>query len=386
METVSRFIEDPGGSFFLFGPRGTGKTTWLRAKFPDALWIDLNDPEVHRTYQARPERLLDRVRAEPDGCVVVVDEVQRVPELLSAVHLLIEERQRTRFVLTGSSARKLRRTGVNLLAGRAILRSLHPFLASELGHGFVLKDALRLGMVPLVLAAQYPEETLRSYLGLYIREEVQAEGLVRNLGAFQRFLEAVCLSHGAVLNISNVARECHVKRKVVEGYLGVLEDLLLAFRVPVFSRRTKRKVVQHPKLYLFDAGVFHALRRQGPLDRSEEVEGPALEGLVAQALRAWSAYRRDPAELYYWRTRGGSEVDFVVYGPDTFCAIEVKNSRDVRSDDLRALKAFREDYPEASVLLLYRGQDPLLRDGIRCLPVETFLRALRPDQGLMGAG
>ena len=245
-----------------------------------------------------------------------------------------------------------------------------------------LDEALQFGLVPLVVGSGAPAEVLRGYVALYLREEVQTEGLVRNLGGFARFLEAVAFSHGGVLNVANVARECQVERKVVEGYLGVLEDLLLAWLVPVFSRQARRVLSSHPKFFLFDAGVYRSLRRTGPLDRPGDVEGPALEGLVAQHLRAWCAYRGGDDTLSFWRTASGNEVDFVVYGPLTFCAIEVKNTTRVRPEDLRGLRAFREDYPTSTQILLYRGTESLDLDGIRCLPCERFLRALRPDTEL----
>ncbi|MBI5500975.1 MAG: ATP-binding protein [Deltaproteobacteria bacterium] len=380
MEVCDRFLQDPGQSFFLFGPRGTGKSTWTRRTFPDALRVDLLDLATYRTYQSRPEQLAEVVRGQPRKQSVVIDEIQKVPELLSTVHLLIEEDRSRRFVLTGSSARKLRRTGVNLLAGRALLRTAHPFMAAELGKSFRLADAVRRGLLPLVLAAPDPDEVLGSYAALYLREEVLAEGLVRNLGAFARFLEAVSFSHACVLNVSNVARECQVERKVVEGYVAILEDLLLGYRVPVFTKRAKRAVAVHPKFYLFDAGVFRSLRPSGPLDRPGEIDGAALEGLVAQHLKAWTAYRTGRAELYFSRTIRGLEVDFVVYGPEGFWAFEVKNTRRVRPEDLRAIRAFRADYPEAQCVLLYRGQDRLRIDDILCVPCEEFLRGLHPGK------
>ncbi len=385
MEIVRRFFDPPPTSFFLFGPRGTGKTTWLRQLFPNALWLNLLDPEEHRALQARPERLVELVRGigtggdvgtNPD---VVIDEVQRIPELLHVVHDLLEQPNPPRFIMTGSSARKLRRGGVDLLGGRAVLRTLHPFMGSE-WDAFDLDRALVHGLVPLVVESPSPAEVLRTYAGLYMEQEVMAEGLVRNVGHFGRFLEAVSLSHGSVLNVSAVARECGVGRKTVDGYLGVLEDLLLAFRVEVFARRAKRSTASHPKLYLFDTGVFRALRPSGPLDPATELEGAALEGLVAQHLRSWVAYSGDAVELSTWRTRGGSEVDFVLYGPETFAAVEVKNSRAVRPGDLRGLRAFGEDYPEAALVLLYRGDRRLRKGGVRCIPVEEFLGELRPGK------
>jgi predicted AAA+ superfamily ATPase len=381
MATIGRFFRPSEGSFFLFGPRGTGKTTWLRETLPDALVVNLLRPDLYRELSARPERLVELVRGNPERTDVVLDEVQRVPELLSVVHDLMESADRRRFVLTGSSARKLRRGGADLLAGRAVLRTLHPFMAAELPT-FDLAHALTHGLVPLVVTASDPGDVLAAYATLYLEQEVQAEGMVRNVGSFARFLEVVSFSHASVLNVSNVARDAQVSRKTVEGYLAILEDLLLAWRVPVFTRRAKRATAAHPKLYLFDAGVFRSLRPAGPLDRPHEIEGAALEGLVAQHLRAWIAYSGDAFELAYWRTRSGVEVDFVVYGPDGFWAVEVKNAATVRREDVRSLKALCEDYPECEPILAYRGSDRLAVDGVRCLPAEEFLSEIRPGRGL----
>lgn len=202
------------------------------------------------------------------------------------------------------------------------------------------------------------------------------------IGSFARFLEAVSFSHASVLNVSNVARESQVQRKTVSGYLEVLEDLLLCYRLPVFTRRAKRSTAVHPKFYLFDAGVYRSLRPRGPLDRPQEIDGAALEGLVAQHLRAWTAYAQGDFELSYWRTRSGVEVDFVVYGATGFWALKVKNTGYVRPDDLRALEAFKADYPECEALLLYRGSDRLKIGSVVCLPVDEFLRQLRPSRAL----
>jgi predicted AAA+ superfamily ATPase len=381
MATVPRFFQLPDRSCFLFGPRGTGKTTLLRERVADALFVNLLRADEYREMSARPERLRELVTAAEVDRVVVVDEVQRVPELLHVVHDLIEEDPGRRFVLTGSSARKLRRGGVDLLAGRALLRSLHPFMAAELP-SFDLGSALETGLLPLVVASPDPADTLRSYAGLYLEQEVQAEGLVRSIGGFARFLEVVSFSHAAVLNISNIARETAVSRKTVEGYLEVLEDLLLGFRLPVFTRRAARATVAHPKFFLFDAGVFRSLRPRGPLDRPQEIEGAALEGLVAQHLRAWIAYTNGDFELSYWRTRSGVEVDFVVYGERGFCALEVKNSARLQTGDVNALLAFKQDYPECELLLLHRGSDRLILKGVLCVPVHDFLAQLRPEHEL----
>ena len=226
-------------------------------------------------------------------------------------------------------------------------------------------------------------DVLDAYASLYLDEEVRAEGLTRNIGGFTRILEAISFSHGAQLNVSAVARECEVERKVVAGYVGILEDLLLAFRLPVFRKRAKRATVTHEEIYLFDAGVFRSLRPKGPLDRPEEIDGQALEGLVAQHHRAWAAYSRQDVDLFYWRTRAGTEVDFVVYGESGLQAFEVKNHRKVHSTDLRALRVFREDYPEAETVVLHRGSERLRIDGVWCLPVEEFLRQMMPNRRLL---
>jgi predicted AAA+ superfamily ATPase len=269
---------------------------------------------------------------------------------------------------------------VNLLGGRAVQRRLHPYLAAELGGRFSLNKALRQGMLPLVWSSEDIAETLKAYNGLYLREEVQMEGLVRSVGSFTRFLEALSFSHASVLNLSNVARECQVNRKTVEGFLEVLEDLLLGFRIPVFSRRAKRELAAHPKFYYFDAGVFRANRPAGPLDAPEEIHGLALEGLVAQHLRAWCDYSSGDHQLHYWQTRSQVEVDFVVYGESGIYAVEVKNASRVTPSDLRALQTFADDYPQSQRYLLYRGKERFRLKDVLCLPADEFLIGLRPDR------
>ena len=378
MTILPRFLVVPQGSFFLFGPRGTGKTTWLRANLPDALVVDLLRAEEFRRFAARPERLREMVHAVQPGGDVVVDEIQRIPELLNVVHELMATRSGHRFVLTGSSARTLRRGGVNLLAGRAIMQTMHPFMAGELGSAFDLATALTLGTVPTVLSSDDPASALAAYASLYVEQEVRAESLARDVGSFSRFLEAVAFSHAATLNVSEVARECETSRSTVSGYVELVEDLLLAFRLPVFTRRAKRRLVAHPRFFYFDCGVFRSLRPAGPLDSPEEIAGPALEGLVAQHLRAWLAYSATDARLYYWRTRAGAEVDFVLYGSPGIWGIDVMNADRIRPADLRGLGAFGDEYPEARRVLLYRGEHRLVRNGVLCVPVDAFLAKLDP--------
>ena len=369
----------PEVSYFLFGPRGTGNSTWLKEHYTgDAMFIDLLSPDLNRQYSARPERLKELVDGNPDKELFVLDEIQKVPELLDVVHQIMESRKNIRFVLTGSSARKLKRSGVDLLAGRAVKKTFHPFMASELEDDFNLEKALRFGLVPLVYGSANPHETINTYVSLYINEEVRMEGLVRNIGDFSRFLEIISFSNGSVINMNGIARDSRVGRKAVEGYVSVLEDVLLAHKLPVFSKRAKRQLVAHPKFYFFDAGVYRALRPSGPLDSPHEIDGIALENLVMQHLMAWNAYSKNNNKLFYWRTKSGVEVDFVIYGESILKAIEVKNSNNIKPSDLKGLRAFKEDYPEAECLFLYRGTDKLMKNGIFCMPVNDFLLDLVP--------
>ncbi len=361
-------------SFFLLGPRGTGKTTWVRAQFPKAVYIDLLDMDTYALLLAKPHRLEEFI---PVGHTewVVIDEVQKVPELLNEVHRLIEGR-RLRFVLTGSSARSLRRKGVNLLAGRALVRHMYPFTAVELGETFDLSVSVQNGHLPSVYTESRPQEYLRAYVQTYLREEVLQEGLTRNIGAFTRFLETASFSQGSVLNVSHVARECSLNRKTVEAYFDLADDLLLSVRLPVFSKRAKRKVVGHPKFYFFDAGVYRSLRPRGPVDTVEEGDGAALESLILQELRATNDNLGLEYNISFWRTKNGLEVDFVLYGPNGFHAFEVKRSKSLHPADFRGLKAFGEEYPEATLTLLYGGEREMSKGPIRVLSIAQALKNL----------
>lgn len=369
----SRIIKPPSGkSFFLFGPRGTGKTTWLKAHFKKALYLDLLESELFQDLLAQPQRL---ERFIPNGFKewVILDEVQRVPALLHEVHRLIES-QGLKFILTGSSARKLKRKEVNLLAGRALTYNLYPLTVAELGDDFSLDHSLKWGHLPSTFNESDPKRYLESYVATYLREEVQQEGLTRNLGAFSRFLESASFSQGQVINVSETARECSVHRKVVESYLNILEDLLIAERLPAFTRRAKRRILAHPKFYFFDVGVYRTIRPQGPLDSSEEIEGISLETLIYQELKAMNHYLNLGYQLFYWRTATGQEVDFVLYGPKGLIAIEVKRTARVSAKHLRGMKAFLREYPTAKAFVLFGGKRRMHQDGIEMIPVEDFLK------------
>ena len=395
---LQRRVRVPDQHCFLFGPRGTGKSTWLRQRFGEAVWIDLLEPSAFRSFEARPERLSEHLEAHLAAGPVVIDEIQRVPALLPVVHSLIESRPDLQFILTGSSARKLRSTGVDLLAVApqcaGCTRSWRSSLtmpsswAIACGWEWCQWSASREAPETLWRGTRrrsggVPGDALAGYIDVYLRQEVQAEAMVRRIDSFTRFLEAMSFSQGSVINLSGVARECEVRRSTVGTFVEILEDLLVAGNLPVFTRRARRQMISHGKFYFFDCGVYRSLRPTGPLDRPEEIDGAALETLVYQHLRAWIDYSNAQDTLHFWRTRAGAEVDFVVHGPSGFWAIEVKKAGRIRPANLRSLRTFTQDYPEATPLFLYRGTERLRVGGITCVPVEEFLRALTPGSPLL---
>jgi predicted AAA+ superfamily ATPase len=361
-------------SIFLFGPRGTGKTSWIRAHLPDSIYLDLLDFSLYNSLSAQPNRLENLI---PPGYTdwVIIDEVQRIPELLNEVHRLIEHRK-IKFLLTGSSARSLRRAGVNLLAGRARVYHMHPLVIQEMGKAFNLIHALKFGLLPTAATHTDPKKYLESYVQTYLREEVLQEGLTRNIGAFTRFLEIASFSQGSILNFSEIARELSINRLMVANYFTILEDLLLAITIFPFSHRAKRKMVAHQKFYFFDCGVYRVLRPTGPLDTPEESEGAALETLFLQSLRAINDYEDLGYKIYFWRTLAGSEVDFILYGPRGLHAFEVKRSSTLTNKHIKSLKSFGEDYPEAKLHLIHLGKFTEYHNNITVLPFEEALRLL----------
>ena len=284
-----------------------------------------------------------------------MDEIQKIPALLDEVHRQIEIKKRI-FILTGSSTRKLKRADANLLAGRALRLEMHPLSASlELKGRFDLRRALEVGLLPepyLEPEITSAKRFLKTYVATYLKEEVLQEGLVRRPDHFARFLEAASFSQGSVLSLSSVAQEAAIGRKAAEGFFGILEDLLLARQIPVFSRRAKRKLISHRKFYFFDSGVFNAIRPRGPLDVASEITGVSLETLVMQELIAVNSCLELDYKLYFWRTQSNLEVDFIWYGPAGFHAIEVKASSRLRPADFASLEIFGKDYPEASRWLI----------------------------------
>ncbi len=377
MTVFERLIKKPlesRKSFFLFGPRGTGKTTWLKHRLPDALFVNLLQSEYYNRLSANPGHLRQLIPPDHTGWTVI-DEVQRIPALLNEVHDLIEARGLV-FVLTGSSARTLRRREVNLLAGRALTYRMHPLTAVEQQEAFNLRDSVQLGHLPARFSESDPAKYLKDYVQTYLREEVMQESLTRNIAHFAHFLEVASFSQGATINISAVAREAHIERSVAENYFSILEDLLIAVRLPVFSRKAKRKLISQKKFYFFDAGVFRAIRPVGPLDSDAEIDGPALETLVLQELRAVNDYHDYGYQISFWRTRSSLEVDFVLYGPRGLLAIEIKRSTQIQPKDTRALREFKRDYPPAKCFVFYGGPSPVYMEDVTVLPIEHALRNL----------
>ena len=377
MTVFERLIKKPlesRKSFFLFGPRGTGKTTWLKHRLPEALFVNLLQSEYYNRLSANPGHLRQLIPPDHTGWTVI-DEVQRIPALLNEVHDLIEARGLV-FVLTGSSARTLRRRGVNLLAGRALTYRMHPLTAVEQQEAFNLRESVQLGHLPARFSESDPAKYLKDYVQTYLREEVMQESLTRNIAHFAHFLEVASFSQGATINISAVAREAHIERSVAENYFSILEDLLIAVRLPVFSRKAKRKLISQKKFYFFDAGVFRAIRPVGPLDSDAEIDGPALETLVLQELRAVNDHHDYGYQISFWRTRSSLEVDFVLYGPRGLLAIEIKRSTQIQPRDTRALREFKKDYPPAKCFVFYGGPSALYMDEVTVLPIEHALRNL----------
>jgi predicted AAA+ superfamily ATPase len=380
--TIPRLLEAPRGSYFVFGPRGSGKSTWLRRLHPEAHWVDLLDEGKYQTYLIDPAVFSAELEALRNGSMVVVDEVQRLPNLLNVIHQKIEAK-RLRFALSGSSARKLRRSGVNLLAGRAVRRALHPFVPEELGTSFRLSDTLETGMLPVIRAAVDPGDALEAYVQMYLKEEIQAEAATRNLAGFARFLPVAALFHGQTLNVSTLARDAGVARTTVQGYLEILEDTLFTFRVPAYEARLRARERRHPKLYWVDPGLVRAILRNTGAPDAESV-GPLFEGWIAQCLRAYRDYRGLCDEIVYWAPAEAkaTEVDFLLRRGRKLVAIEVKTSRRWKPELLKGLRAIEGLRGLERRILVYLGSESLQPErGIDVLPLAAFFRELERGFG-----
>jgi len=374
----TRLLPLPERTFFLFGPRGTGKTTWLRAKLPQATWFDLVRTQELLRLMRDPGLLRQSVEALPKGSWVVIDEVQKVPALLDEVHGLIADHgARYRFALSGSSARKLRRLDVNLLAGRAINRTFFPLTAAELEFRFDVDDVLRFGMLPSVRSEPaHAIDILEAYAANYIKEEIQQEALVKNIDSFTRFLEIAALMNGQVVNTTGISRDAAVARPTVQRYFEVLTDTLIGAWLPAWRPRAKVKEVAHPKFYFFDTGVVRAVlqRLREPLEGAER--GHLLETFVLHELRAAISIANIGGTLAYWRTPSGSEVDFVWTRGSKSVGIEVKASTTWRSEFGVSLEEMRADRVVQRAFGVYLGREALKRKNVDVLPLVEFLRRL----------
>jgi predicted AAA+ superfamily ATPase len=367
----------PSGTetFFLWGPRQAGKTTLLKANYPDALWLDFLKTEEYRRYLQNPELLRGELAAHPSIRQVVIDELQKVPAILDEVHWILENRG-VQFALCGSSARKVKRGGANLLGGRGVRRELHGLTAEEIGGDFDLTRILNHGYLPRIYLSNRPMRLLNSYVADYLREEVAAEGLVRKLPVYSEFLNVAALSDTELVNFSTIARECGVSSHTVRSYFQILEDTLLGCWLPGYTKHPKRRVIAAPKFYFSDVGVVNFLARRGVLRPGSELFGKAFENWVFHEMCARNAYSEAFARLSYWRLASGIEVDFIVN--DMELAIEAKGTARVTADHFKGLRALAQDHPRIRQRLVV-CLEPRARktaDGILILPAGEFCARL----------
>ncbi len=381
VRALHRRLAGAKANLLVLGPRQVGKSTLLNGLNPD-LTIQLASPQTFRDYVSRPERLEAELRAAPDRVhTVLIDEVQRVPSLLDALQVVIDERpRRFRFLLSGSSARKLKRGHANLLPGRIHVHSLHPLLASEIGDDFQLERALAHGTLPGIYSESDPSDraqTLRGYVDVYLREEIQAEALVRNLGGFSLLLDLVAASSGRILNMSSLSRESGIRFETIRRYFEILEDTLLLHRVPAWSHSERKASIAHPKLYLFDLGVRNALLRR-PLDRClDDERGLLLEHFVAQELLARVGTLWPELAVFHYRTKGGAEVDFVLEVGRELWAVEVKASRNVSREDLSGIASLAERTRRLKrKIVVFLGPRRQKLEDVEVLPLKEFLESL----------
>ena len=380
MYTFRRIAQVPRQSFFLFGMRGVGKSTWARAALPDATHVDLLDERLYQDLLADPSQFAASLRHLAANDWVVVDEVQRLPALLNEVHRLIESR-RLRFALLGSSARKLKAAGVNLLAGRALKKTMHPLTPAELGDEFDLARVLRHGSLPLVWTSEDPAAVLDAYAQLYLREEIRAEALVRNLPGFVRFLTVAAVLNGQIVNVAGAARDSGVARATAQGFLDILEDTLLTFRLPAFAAKLRVRERKLPKLYWIDPGVVRAVKRQLGEVGAEE-RGALFECWVHTLLRAHAEQHPLYDRICYWAPhRSDVEVDFLLQRGREMLAIEVKSTSRCHTGHLKGLRAIAELPGVARRVLVYAGERSFrTEDGIDIWPAGRLAAAAATDR------
>ncbi len=378
----NRIIDIPKNkNLFLFGVRGSGKTKLLKRLFPSALYIDLLDRSLYQSYLSDISLFYKKVQASSDSGLVIVDEIQKMPELLDEVHRLIESSRR-QFILTGSSARKIKKAkGVNLLGGRAGKMLLHPFVPEELGEDFNLHQALRYGLLPIVWSSPDRSDKLKDYAETYLKEEIKAEALVRDLPAFARFLEVAGLYHGQVINMENVKRESQIPKNSVREFFSILEDTMLGFFLPAYYPKLRLKEQKKPKFYLIDPGLSRALKKNyGSV--SVEEKGFLFEGLIAQILRAYGDYHNLYEDIYYWSSLEAkkTEVDFLLKRGEELIAIEVKAKEQVSKRDYQGLQAIKELSAVKKRVVVYLGKAIFkTKEGIDIWPFDFFCQNLKEN-------
>jgi len=369
-------------SFFLFGPRQTGKSTLVDHTFTEGTWkIDLLMTDVYLRYSKYPDLFRREVleKIEREGISrIIIDEVQRVPALLNEVHYLMEKTGCV-FVLTGSSARKLRRGGSNLLAGRAVQRRLFPFVYEEIADTFSLREVLQFGTLPGVYGRdpQSKIDILMAYTETYLKEEIQAEALVRNIGGFSRFLDLAASQFGELVSYTAIGRECQVPTRTVQSYYEILEDTLIGIRLKAWMKSPRKRLVSHPKFYLFDLGVTNSVNRQLTAPPDPVRTGRLFEQWIILETHRISSYRQSEAGLFFWRTNHGAEVDLVIekYGKPV-AAFEIKGVSHVAGTHLSGLRAFREDYPDVPLHVISQVENPYRLEDVQVMPWKTYLGRL----------
>mgnify|MGYP003307743445 FL=1 len=369
--TKDNFLNE---SYFLFGARQTGKSTLLWELFPEAAFYDLLENNTFERLQRNPSLLRQDLEMLEPGTLVIIDEIQNLPELLNEVQWLMV-RKGHRFILSGSSARKLRRSGVNLLGGRAIMQTFYPFVSHEIPDFDIVK-AVNQGMLPRHYLASEKNywDLLQAYVSVYLKEEIKAESLVRNLSSFNRFLEAAALTDGEMVNYNNIASDCGVDAKTAKEYFSILEETLIGYMVPAYTKTVKRKVRQSPKFYFFDVSIPNYLLGRRMMQPGSDSFGHAFEHLVIQELIAYLGYRRVQNALSYWHTYNGYEVDAVL--GDAEVAIEIKATNEVQHRHLHGLKAFKEEHPDARLVVVSLDPNPRLMNGVEIMPATYFFRQL----------
>ena len=370
---IQKLLEIRDDSMFLWGPRQTGKSTLLKQLFPDAPYYDLLKSEVYTLYKMKPSRLRDECMMMDEGEVVIIDEVQKIPELLDEVHWLMVNRG-IHFILCGSSARKLKRSGANLLGGRAIRKTLHPLVSAEIPD-FDIDKAVNVGMLPRHCLASSPAKRIQAYVGDYLQQEVIAEALVRNLDSFTRFMEVAAISDGEMVNYTKIASECGVSSKTVKEYFVILQETLLGNMLPAYTKTVKRRVQVAPKFYYFDVGITNYLLHRAPLRRGTAEYGHAFEHLIVQEVMAYMDYSESMKGLSFWHTQNNVyEVDLVVGNAEV--AIEIKSSDNVTTSHLKGLKAFGEEHPDCKLIVVSLEERPRMMNSVEIWPAQAFLKRL----------